>query len=266
VFVLRNGTGTKLAGSPGFVSGLAWHRGTLYVSGGVITASGPSFQILAWSGWNGTTFTKQRAIFKGSKKFQGFNGLAFGPDGRLYTGASVSGTTDNDHGPRSTSPHLYQVVSMKPNGKDLRVVARGIRQPWQFAFAGRNPNPFVSDLGQDAPQGINPPDFVLRVHPGQDYGFPRCNWIKPRACRGFARPFKFFKPHTDVMGLAIVGNRLYMSEFGGDKPGKVVSMSLRGGKVTTVVSGLSAPFVGLAAHGRNLYIGELTGRVFRIGV
>src|SRR5436305_15270654 len=33
VFVLRNGTATKLAGSPPFVAGLAWRPGALYISG-----------------------------------------------------------------------------------------------------------------------------------------------------------------------------------------------------------------------------------------
>ncbi|MDQ6816968.1 MAG: hypothetical protein M3018_06105, partial [Actinomycetota bacterium] len=40
VYVLRGGSATKLPGSPGFVGGLAWRNGTLYVSGGTVTASG----------------------------------------------------------------------------------------------------------------------------------------------------------------------------------------------------------------------------------
>src|SRR5829696_1769534 len=44
VFVVENGTATRLAGSPPFAFGVAWRDGTLYVS------SGP--QIHAWSSWN----------------------------------------------------------------------------------------------------------------------------------------------------------------------------------------------------------------------
>src|SRR5947209_10934374 len=36
VFALGHGTGTRLAGSPNFVPGLAWHGGKLYVSGGTV--------------------------------------------------------------------------------------------------------------------------------------------------------------------------------------------------------------------------------------
>jgi hypothetical protein len=62
VFVLKHRKGRKLAGSPQFVAGLAWHKGTLFVSGASITKAGPKFQLLAWRGWNGKTFSKRKAI------------------------------------------------------------------------------------------------------------------------------------------------------------------------------------------------------------
>jgi glucose/arabinose dehydrogenase len=268
VFLLKHGTATKLDGSPAFVAGLAWRHGTLYVSGANLTASGASFQILAWSRWNGSQFTKQKAIYTAPPKFQGFNGLAFGPDGRLYVGVDVGLLNGNDHGPKSTSPYLYDILSMKRNGKGLHVFARGMRQPWQMVFHGRSPAPFVSNLGQDS-GAKNPPDFVLRVKDGQNYGFPKCNWTKPKKCKGYAKPFRKFPPHTDVMGLGIIGKRLYMSEFvGGPKgTGLVVSMPLSGkGKPRTLLKGFSAPVVGLGVHKGSVYAGSVTGQVFRVKV
>ena len=41
-------------------------------------------------------------------------------------------------------------------------------------------------------------------------------------------------------------------------------MPLKGGPVKTVVKGLVAPFVGLGTSGGSLYVGELTGRVFKV--
>lgn len=267
VFVLKGGTATPIAGSPQFVAGLVWHRGTLYVSGGTVT--GPhsaKWQLLAWSGWNGTTFTKRHAIYTAPKKFDGFNGLAFGPDGRLYVGADVGLTDHNDHGAAKT-PFVYDILSIKPNGKGLKVFATGIRQPWQMVFPAGSSSPFVSDLGQDS-GAKNPPDFVLRIHQGDNYGFPGCNWTSGSKCRGFTKPFKLFPAHTDIMGLAIIGKRLYMTSFlgrtGKGPGGEVLSMPLGGGAVKPVVTGFVAPVVGLGAdHGR-LYIGELTGQVFRV--
>lgn len=266
VFLLKRGAATKLAGSPNFVGGLTWHKGTLYVSGATASATGSlKFQLQAWSGWTGTKFTHQKVIYTGPKGFKGFNGLAFGPDGRLYVGVDVSLDQTNDHGPASTSPFLYDILSLKPNGKDVKVFAKGIRQPWQFAFEKGSSDPFVSDLGQDSGNVKNPPDFLLKVHKGDNYGFPKCTRTDAKKCKGFTKPFKTFSPHTDIMGLAIIGKTLYMTSFIGNKgSGEVLSMPLKGGNVKTVVKGLVAPFVGLGANRGSLYVGELTGRVFKV--
>ncbi len=271
VFVLRNGTGEKLAGSPGYVSGLAWHQGSLYVAAGSITGkTTATWTIQKWSGWNGTGFTSQKVIYTPPKKFQGFDGIAFGPDGRLYVGVAVQGTNDNDHGPASTSPYLYSILTMKDNGKGLKVFATGIRQPWQMAFAPGSNSPFVSDLGQDKPSKLNPPDFVLRVHQGDNYGFPQCTQLVVKKCQGDTKPFKVFAAHSDIMGMAIIGDRLYMSSFTGlhstakSQGGEVLSMPLTGGKVSPVLTGFVAPTVGLGANGDTLYVGELTGQVFSV--
>lgn len=270
VFVLKHGHAHKLAGSPGFVGGLAWRNNTLYVSAATLKASGPQFQILAWSGWNGSTFTKKRSIYTAPKGFDGFNGLAFGPDGRLYVGVDVGLTSNNDHGPASRSPYLYDILSMDTNGKHLRVFARGIRQPWQMVFPNGSSSPFVSDLGQDSPASIQNkvPDFILRVKQGDNYGFPKCNGLSRSACKHFATPWRTFSPHTDPMGLAIVGNRLYFSSFTGLKAkgqGQIASVPLHGsGSVKVLLSSQAAPIVGLGAHNGTLYVGELTGNVYSI--
>jgi glucose/arabinose dehydrogenase len=266
VFVLKGGKATKLAGSPAFVAGLAWHKGALFVSGGTPTsATSGKFQILKWSGWNGTSFSKHRVVYTAPKKFQGFNGIAFGPDGRLYVGVDLGLLNGNDHGPSTTSPYLYDILSMNSNGKAFKVFATGIRQPWQFAFARGSKSPLVSDLGQDS-AAKNPPDFLLKVKKGDNYGFPQCNHTKGSKCKGFAKPFKSFSPHTDIMGLAIIGKTLYMTSFLGSTghAGEVFSMPLKGGKLKTVVKGFVAPTVGLGQHAGSLYIGELTGQVFRV--
>jgi glucose/arabinose dehydrogenase len=255
VYYLKDGVPTKIPGSPAESFGVAWHKGKLYVSGGT--------SIQAWSGWNGTTFSKQKTIYtgpkganncgsKGSKGscFPGFNGLAFGADGRLYVGVDVG---NNDHGP-ATAPYQYDVLSMTASGKKVKVFASGMRQPWQLAFAKGSSHPYVSDLGQDA-GAKNPPDFLLKLKQGQDYGFPKCNWTKASACRKFAKPFETFSPHTDAMGLGILSKRLFISEFGG----KVVSTPLSGGKQRTELSGFpkGSNIVGLGVHGGWVYVAQI---------
>jgi glucose/arabinose dehydrogenase len=265
VYLLKGGAGTLIPGSPQFVAGLAWHRGALYVSGGSITGpTSAKWQIQRWSGWNGKTFTHRKAIYTAKKGFQGFNGLAFGADGRLYVGVDVGLLNGNDHGPAKT-PYVYDILSMNSNGNAFKVFATGIRQPWQFAFPKGSSSPYVSDLGQDK-GAKNPPDFVLRVKQGDNYGFPHCNWTSAAKCKGYAKPFQKFSPHTDIMGMAIIGKRLYMTSFLGTtgKAGEVFSMPLSGGPLKPVVKGFVAPTVGLGVHGRSLYVGELTGQVFKV--
>jgi glucose/arabinose dehydrogenase len=269
VFVLKGGKGVKIAGSPQFVGGLAWRAGTLYVSGGSLT--GPTtatWQLLAWSGWNGTTFAHRKVIYTAPKTFGGFNGLAVGPDGRLYVGVDVGLTDGNDHGPAATSPYLYDILSLSTSGGDVKVFAQGMRQPWQFAFPAGSRTPLVSDLAQDDGDAAKTaPDLILNVHQGDDYGFPSCTWTPGSACAGLAKPFAQFAPHTDIMGMRVIGSQLYMTSFAGPDGkgpgGEVLTMSASGGKAMPLVTGFVAPVVGLGAHNGRLYIGELTGQVFQ---
>ena len=255
VYVLTDGVPTKIPGSPALSFGVAWHKGKLYVSS-------PT-NIQAWSGWNGTTFAKQKTIYRAPKGFPGFNGLAFGPDGRLYVGVDVG--QNNDHGP-ATAPYQYDLLSMTSSGKQLKVFAKGIRQPWQIAFAKGSSHPYVSDLGQDT-GAANPPDFVLKASQGQDYGFPKCNWTKASACRKFASPFETFAPHTDAMGLGILGKRLFISEFGGSGPAQVVSTPLSGGKQRVELKGIpkGRNVVGLGVHGGFVYVAEVAASPTELG-
>ncbi len=253
VYVLSHGTATRVKGSPPVSFGIVWHKGTLYVSAGS--------KLLAWSGWNGTKFAKQKTIYTAPKHFPGFNGLGFGANGRLYVGVDVGQT--NDHGP-ATAPYQYDFLSFDPSGGKPQIVAKGIRQPWQMAFPAGSNSPFVSDLGQDS-GATNPPDFLLRIKQGQNYGFPKCNWTTPSKCKGDTKPFRFFSAHTDVMGVAINGKRLYISEFGCcGGPLQVASMPMSGGKVKPLLTGFVAPIVGLGIHNGVLYVGDLAGDVWKV--
>lgn len=257
VYVLRHGAATRLAGSPTRVLGLAFWRGTLYVSA--------VNQLLAWSTWNGTTFVRQKVVWTGPTGFTGLGGLGFGANGQLYAGVWLG--WDNDHGP-ATTPYEYDLLRFDLPSTTPHVVATGIRQPWQLAFAPGTSAPFVSDLGQDE-GATDPPDFVLHVGAGDNYGFPTCNWTAATACAGFTKPFRAFPAHTDVMGLGIDGSTLYMSEFSAaaDGTGLVQALPITGvGQPTTLLQNFSAPVVGLTVHDDWVYVGSLSGQVFRVSV
>jgi glucose/arabinose dehydrogenase len=244
----------RLAGSPTASFGVKWRNGTLYVSAITLGAKGPVSQLLAWSDWNGIQFTRHKVLYTAPAGIV-LNGLAFGADGRLYVGVDVG--LKNDHGPAKGL--LYNILSFTAAGQGMKIVATGIRQPWQFAFPTGSSSPFVSDLGQDSPKSIQRtvPDFVLRVRQGQNYGFPTCNWVMASKCAKYAKPIKFLAPHTDPGGLGIIGNRLYLSEFGFVHTAKVQSMPLTGGTLTTLLTGFKGElFLGLGTQNGWVYVGE----------
>ena len=256
LYVVNAGRATKIASPLLYVAGLAFHDGALYISGGVLKGKAPSFQIERYSGFDGTTFATQQTLYTAPASVTGgFNGIAFGPAGRLYVGLGLAG----DHAP-ATKPYGYQILSMTAAGKDVKVFASGMRQPWQMAYASGS-SLFVSDLGQDGPAAVeklNPPDFVLKVTAGQNYGFPACNWTKGSPCSTDAKPFEFFPAHTSIMGLAVVAKTLYMTSFaglGGKGGGALYSTPLAGGKISPVVTGIPGATDALAAHDGALYVG-----------
>ncbi|HEY2636303.1 MAG TPA: hypothetical protein VGI54_02860, partial [Solirubrobacteraceae bacterium] len=111
IFVLKGGKATLVPGTAGPVFGLAAHKGKLY------STSGKTLNV--WSWWNGTKFAHHKVLFTGPKRFSALNGVAWGPDNRLYAGVSLD--DNGDHGPPKT-PYEYSLLSFKPNGKDLKVV------------------------------------------------------------------------------------------------------------------------------------------------
>lgn len=258
LYVIKHHVATKLSTSLLFVGGVAFHNKVLYVSGGDIGGAGVQWQIFAMRGWNGVTFTHQKAIYTAPSGFQGFNGVAFGHNGRLYVGVDLGLLNDNDHGPASISPYVYDILSMNASGKKVKVFAKGIRQPWQLAFAAHSSSPFVSDLGQDT-DATDPPDFILKVKAGQNYGFPKCNHTKGSKCKHFAKPFRTLKPHFDPMGIAVIGKKLYIgSYFNGNATlgeGALYTMSVKGGRLKPLVTGFPLATDALAAHDGKLYVG-----------
>jgi glucose/arabinose dehydrogenase len=246
----------KLAGSPTHIAGLAWHDGALYLSGDRHLGA---WQLYRWSGWNGSQFTNRQTIYTAPGTTQSLNGIGFGADGRLYVGVGVG---DDDYGPTNNA-FARDILSFNSQGGDLQIFATGIRQAWQMAFPAGSSSPYVSDLGpDDIPSQPNPPDMILRVRAGQNYGFPTCDWDIPSACAGFATPLRLLAPHTDPFGLVLAGSRLYFNEYGGHLNAKVVWMPRSGGRLHTVATGFHGYTVGFGEHQGRLYVGQTPDQIY----
>jgi glucose/arabinose dehydrogenase len=258
LFTLADGKATLVPNTPPVVFGLAWKSNKLYVS------TGPT--IVALSGWNGTTFSTSRTIYQNKKKgFPGFNGLAFGPEGRLYAGLALNQKYDHSKDP---FPLSQGVVSMTAAGKGLKMVASGIRQPFQMVFPQGSKHPYVTSLSQDK-GGPAPNDAIIVAEPGQEYGFPSCTWTaaqkKPGgSCEGFDEPAIYLPPHASPMGIGAIGKTLYVSLFGGTGKGpEVVEMSEKG-QPRPFLTGFAAPVIALGVDKGSIYVGDLTGTIYKV--
>ena len=256
LFVVNAGVGRRLADSPRYVYGLAWHAGKLYVSTGAT--------IVALSGWNGTAFAASRTIHAGAPQFNGFGGIAFGPDGRLYAGLLLKEPT-YDHA-KDPYPLSQAVVSMTASGHHLRFVARGLRQPFQMVFPAGSRWPYVSDLGQDA--GTIPPDEIVVAKRGQNYGFPSCTWLILSVCTHFDKPLILLPAHASPMGIGALGRTLYVALYTGiaGSGAEVVTIPTAGGSPTPFMTGFSAPIIALSIHDGKLYVGEQDGTIYEVAV
>jgi glucose/arabinose dehydrogenase len=253
VYVIRGGKAVKLQGSPAHVVGLAEASGTLYLSNGT--------EILAWSDWNGTRFAKSRVVAKAPKPST-FNGIAYGPDGKIYAGISLGDARNADY-TAGTEPDANDVVAIAPSNGKTSIVAKGLRQPWQPAFVPGHKGPLVSDLGQENLGKKRPPDYIVEAAAGSDFGFPFCP-AKASTCTKYTTPFAQFPAHASPMGLASSGTKLYVALFGGTGHGpEVVAMPTGGGSFTPFLTGFAAPVVALGTHAGAVYCGDLTGAIYR---
>jgi hypothetical protein len=255
IYVLRGGRAVKVPGTTGS-AGLAWRDGTLYA-----TTAPRSLSLVAYERWDGTRFVARRVVWKAPKLFPGLNGIAIGPDNRLYAGVSLSDDADTK---KSTRPYGQSVISMRLDGSDVRTVATGLRQPWQLAFVHGIPHPFVTVLGQENLGKHQPPDYVILARDGDDYGFPACNWSKPKACSAFAEPVAFFPAHSSPTGIAARGRMLFVALFNGNLGPEVVTLPAKGRDSRPLLSGFPAPVVAVGATKDDLYAGDLTGAIYRV--
>jgi glucose/arabinose dehydrogenase len=247
VYLLGGGKAIRVPGSPAHVYGIASAKGALYLSTGAA--------ILAWTGWDGSRFQTTRVVAPAPTGFGKFNGLAVGPDGNIYVGAN----------PDTTNPdYANSFLSIEPASGTITVVATGIRQPWQPLFLPGHALPLVSDLNQDDLGPKRPPDYLLALTRGANYGYPACP-ATPNTCVNYAKPFVQFAAHASPMGLGFVKGRLYIALYNGlGKGPEVVSMPAAGGRLTPFLTGYAEPVIAVGTAGGKLYSGDQGGAIYRV--
>jgi len=247
--------------------GVAFHRGRVYVSDlGRVVA-------IPDAAGDGAADGPARVVLGGMPTGRHQNdAVVAGPDGRLYLG--VGSTCDAC---RERHPWSGTILSFRPHGGDVHVVARGLRNPYGLAFdaGGRL---WATDEGRDAPEGV--PEELNRIGYGGRYGWPGC-WGRGggRACGGTRPATVTYEPHSAVTGLAFAGGRwgaayrgnAFIAHWGtyvGRRHGRYVTrtrLTPRGPVVTRFVTGLEHPIATLFEPGGALLVADYgTGRIWRV--
>jgi glucose/arabinose dehydrogenase len=221
--------------------GLAWHGRTLYVSEQGRLAR----YTLRASKLSGGKVIVRKLPFGEHQQ----DNVVVGPDGRLYLGSGSTCDACRERNPRSAT-----ILSMKPDGTDVRIVARGLRNPYGLAFEPGTNKLFASVNGQDklgTKSKPEPAESVVLVKHGAFYGWPRCWPSYARKalagrCRGVTPPAAYLEPHSSADGLAFWRGDLFVALWGqylSDEHGrKLVRVHLGPPKrVTTFARGFDHP-------------------------
>lgn len=238
--------------------GLTWFRGALFVS-----AQGTLWRVAGG---------ERRALVENLPfgRHQQDNVLVRG--GRLYFG---SGSTCDVC--RERSRLSAAVLSVRPDGRDLRVEARGLRNPYGLAVDPRTGRLYASVNERDELGDDEPAETVVEIRRGRDFGWPRC-WPSNRrkrlvgSCRGVTTPVAYLEPHSAPGGMAFWNGALYVAEWGeylkrdhGRKVTRVVLRPGRGATVSTFATGFAHPLAAIVDRGGGLLVADHgRGVIYRI--
>jgi glucose/arabinose dehydrogenase len=204
------------------------------------------------------------------------NGLAFGPDGKLYL---TNGSTCNDCAEEDERSAV--ILQANPDGSDLRVYARGLRNPYDLVFDSRG-RLWAPDNGADPP--CNTIDELNLIAEGGDYGWPygpacvsALSGIPPVADLGFNTAATgidaydgahFPAEYRDNLFITLWGSLEYAPIPGGRVLARVVLRETPEGPQATTedfAAGFDRPIdVAVARDGTLLVIDFGSGTLYRI--
>lgn len=197
------------------------------------------------------------------------NGIAFGPDGYGY----VSVGARSDHGENPIHPLEASVLRFDPDGGQIEVWARGLRNTFDIAWDadGRL-------FGADNSPDHGPPEEFNRIEPGGHHGFPyySCETCTPAPQElDIVRPLHDLLAHSAPTGVAVYlheqfpgyYNNIFLalwSAFPGAQ--KIVRFGPNGEGMTDFATGFAAPVDVVVGPDGSLYVGDwATGIIFEIG-
>ncbi|MFJ1252233.1 PQQ-dependent sugar dehydrogenase [Cupriavidus sp. CuC1] len=152
-----------------------------------------------------------------SETHHGWKFIAFGPDGYLYVpvGAPCNICAPDEN-------RYANIMKMKPDGTDLQVVAKGVRNSVGFDWHPATRQLWFTDNGRDMLGDDVPDDELNRVtRAGQHFGYPYCHagsvadpeFGKQRACSEFEPPVAKLGAHVAALGMRFYTGTQFPAEY-----------------------------------------------------
>lgn len=149
----------------------------------------------------------------------GWKYIKFGPDGKLYVPVGMPCNICNMEG---VDERYGTIMRMEPNGSQLEVFARGVRNTVGFAWHPVTGELWFTDNGRDWLGDDSPPDELNRApHIGMHFGFPYCHagdipdpeFGSQRNCSEFTPPEMKLGPHVAALGMAFYTGMMFPAEY-----------------------------------------------------
>ena len=111
---------------------------------------------------------------------------------------------------------------MNPDGSDLKLYARGIRNTVGFDWDPVTHELWFTDNGRDSLGDNIPPDELNHApHPGMNFGFPYCHggyipdpeFGAKAPCSSFVPPAQRLGPHVAALGMKFYTGTMFPEEY-----------------------------------------------------
>lgn len=195
--------------------GVAWHNGDLYVSAvdRILVLPGIDAHL------KNPPAPRIVTDHFPNETHHGWKFIAFGPDGRLYVpvGAPCNICLSEDS-------VFATVLSMLPDGTDMRIEARGVRNSVGFDWDPQDGSLWFTENGRDW-MGDDMPSCELDhlTQRGQHFGYPFCHqgdtldpeFGKGHACSEFVPPVAKLGPHVAPLGMRFYQGNMFPERYKG---------------------------------------------------
>lgn len=139
-----------------------------------------------------------------SDTWHGWKFIRFGPDGKLYIPVGAPCNVCEQPDLRYAS-----IMRMDPNGKNLEIYAKGIRNTVGFDWDPATSELWFTDNGRDNLGDDLPPDELNHApKQGMHFGFPYCHGTNIKdpefgkyPCERFEKPAQDLGPHVAALGI-----------------------------------------------------------------